>query len=147
VVSTVLVGSRPREAAFAPDGGRLYVTAEIGGVVNVVDVMTNQMIGAVKIDRPDPKPKGIVAHPRGRWVYVANGGSNDVAVIDAESRQVTAYVPVGRRPWGIAITLDGGKLYVANGASDSVSVIDTVTLKVIATVPVGSRPWGLAVSR
>jgi len=113
----------------------------------VIDARANQVIGTVKIDRPDPKPKGIAIHPGGRWAYVANGGSNDVAVIDIESKQVTTYVPVGKRPWGLAVTADGRKLYVANGVSDSVSVIDTATLKVIGTIPVGSRPWGVAISR
>ena len=37
----------------------------------------------------------------------------------------TAEIPVGQRPWNMALTPDGKKLYVANGRSNSVSVIDT----------------------
>ena len=54
-------------------------------------------------------------------------------------------IPVGQRPWGIAISPDGRKLYTANGLSNDVSVIDTSTNKVIATIKVGDGPWGIAV--
>ncbi len=62
-----------------------------------------------------------------------------------DRREVARYIPVGKRPWGIAVTPDGRRLYTVNGVSDDVSVIDTESRKVIATIPVGSRPWGIAV--
>jgi YVTN family beta-propeller protein len=133
--------------AFSPDGRRAWITAEIGGIVSIVDVATNKVTGTLKIDRPGAKPKGVVAHPNGRWVYVANGASNDITVIDAEQQKIAGYVAVGRRPWGLALSPDGGKLYVANGVSDTVSVIDTATQKVVSTVKVGKGPWGVAISR
>jgi YVTN family beta-propeller protein len=52
-------------------------------------------------------------------------------------------IPVGQRPWGIALTPDGRKLYTANGLSDDVSVVDTATNKVIATIKAGDGPWGI----
>jgi len=33
----------------------------------------------------------------------ANGPSNDLSVIDAASRQVIKKIPVGQRPWGVAV--------------------------------------------
>jgi YVTN family beta-propeller protein len=53
-------------------------------------------------------------------------------------------IPVGSRPWGIALTSDGRKLYTANGVSNDVSVIDTSTNKVIGTIKAGDGPWGIA---
>ena len=57
---------------------------------------------------------------------------------------MTATVPVGKRPWGIALTPDGRKLYAANGPSNDVSVVDTDRLTVEKTIPVGKIPWGVA---
>ena len=57
---------------------------------------------------------------------------------------MTATVPVGKRPWGIALTPDGRKLYTANGPSNDVSVVDTDSLTVEKTIPVGKIPWGVA---
>ena len=53
-------------------------------------------------------------------------------------------IPVGQRPWGIALTPDGRKLYTANGVSNDVTVIDTGTNKVVATLKAGDGPWGIA---
>jgi YVTN family beta-propeller protein len=64
-------------------------------------------------------------------------------VIDTGEDKVIATIPVGRRPWNMALTRDGAKLYVANGRSDSVSVIDTVTNTRIKDIPVGKTPWGV----
>ena len=56
-------------------------------------------------------------------------------------------MPVGRRPWGIAITRDGRRIYTACGLANEVDVIDTATNRVAARVPVGTRPWGVAITR
>ena len=58
---------------------------------------------------------------------------------------VIATVPVGRRPWNMAVTPDGKKLYVANGRSNSVSVIDTATNQKITDITVGELPWGVVI--
>lgn len=41
--------------------------------------------------------------PDGSRLYTANGLSNDVSVIDTASRRVVATIPVGGRPWGVAV--------------------------------------------
>jgi YVTN family beta-propeller protein len=78
-------------------------------------------------------------------VYVSNGKDGSVSVIDTATNAVVATVPVGKRPWNMAITPDGAKLYVANGRSNSVSVIDTAANKVIREIPVGALPWGVVI--
>jgi len=60
---------------------------------------------------------------------------------------VAATIPVGRRPWGIALSRDGRELYTANGLSNDVSVIDVSSRKVVRTIRVGQRPWGVATAR
>ncbi len=78
--------------------------------------------------------------------YVANLGSNDVSVIDTVTDTVTATIPVGEDPDGVAVTPDGLRVYVTNFLSDDVFVIDTQTNTVEATIPVGSGPVGIAVT-
>ena len=50
-----------------------------------------------------PRPWGVAISPDGKTVYTANGPSNDVSVVDVASRTVTARIPVGSGPWGIAL--------------------------------------------
>ena len=69
--------------------------------------------------------------------YVVNGGANTVSVISTDTNTITATIPVGTSPFGIAITPNGAYAYVTNGNDGSVSVINTATNMVVATVPTG----------
>ena len=68
-----------------------------------------------------------------------------VAVLSDSNNTVVATIPVGKRPWNMAITPDGGKLYVACGRSNLVSVIDTKSRRKIADIAVGELPWGVTI--
>jgi YVTN family beta-propeller protein len=68
-----------------------------------------------------------------------------VSAIDTTSHEILATIPVGKRPWNMAITPDGRKLYVANGRSNSVTVIDAIELKAMSEVQVGEMPWGVVI--
>jgi PQQ-dependent catabolism-associated beta-propeller protein len=110
VVKTFLVGARPREAAFSPDGSRAFVTAENGGTISVVETTGHTVIDTIRLPNTATqamKPKGVVVSGDGQRVYVATGRGNSVAVLDASSLQLLAMIPVGQRPWGIALTPDG----------------------------------------
>ena len=83
----------------------------------------------------------------GRWpahaqnAYITNEGDNTVSVIDTTSNVVTATIPVGSAPYGVAVTPDGSKVYVADMNSfGMVSVIDTATNLVSATISLGPFP-------
>ena len=77
--------------------------------------------------------------------YVTNDGSGDVSVIDTATNTVTATIPAGSEPFGVAVTPDGCKVYVANGASNNVSVIATATNRVTAAITVGRGPVAFGV--
>jgi YVTN family beta-propeller protein len=78
-------------------------------------------------------------------VYVSNGREGTVSVIDTKENRIIETVPVGQRPWNMAITPDGKKLYVANGRSNNVSVIDTNTNRKLRDIAVGEAPWGVVI--
>jgi YVTN family beta-propeller protein len=46
--------------------------------------------------------------------YITNQSSNTVSVIDTVTNAVTATIPVGVVPEGVAVTPNGSKVYVAN---------------------------------
>jgi YVTN family beta-propeller protein len=41
--------------------------------------------------------------PGEKYLYTANGLSNDMSVIDVSSLEVTQSVPVGQSPWGVVV--------------------------------------------
>ena len=65
--------------------------------------------------------------------YITNNQSNNVSVIDTRTNEVTATVPVGAGPWGVAVSPDGRKVYTANWYY-TVSVIDTAT-NAVTSIP------------
>ena len=74
------------------------------------------------------------------------GRGNAIAIVDTQQERMLASVPVGERPWGIALSPDGTRLYTANGGSNDVSVVDVRARKQIARVKVGEGPWGIAIA-
>ncbi|WP_292387532.1 PGF-pre-PGF domain-containing protein [Methanosarcina sp. UBA5] len=82
----------------------------------------------------------------GPYAYITNSGDNNVSVIDTATNKVTAMIPVGNYPMGVAVTPDGKNVYVTNFFGHTISVIDATKNKVTATIPVENAPRGVAVS-
>ena len=49
------------------------------------------------------RPWGVTISHDGRYVFTANGLSNDVSVVDVTMNRVVATIKVGQRPWGVAV--------------------------------------------
>jgi PQQ-dependent catabolism-associated beta-propeller protein len=150
VIGNVLVDSRPRFAAFTPDGKYVLVSSEIGGTVAVIDVATRKVIKKIGfaipgVDKPTIQAVGINITADGKTAFVALGPANRVAVVDLTNFEVKKYLLVGQRVWHADFTPDGKYLVTANGNSNDISIIDVDALKVIKSVPVGQLPWGVVI--
>ena len=151
IVANVLVDSRPRFAAFKRDNSELWVSAEIGGTVTVIDPVKREVKDKISFAIPGLRREaiqavGISITSDGKTGFVALGPANRVAVVDAVTHQVTKYLLVGQRVWHMAFTPDEKYLLVTNGVSNDVSVIDVAALKVIKTIQVGELPWGITMA-
>ncbi len=95
--------------------------------------------------------KGQVPELSTLLVYVTNEGSNNISVINRQSGEVVATVMVGKKPRGIATSLnkERPRVYVVNSGSNSISVIEPTTNKVENEIPIryGREPEGIAVAR
>lgn len=150
--------------AITPDGSRVYVASgngggegQTGGSIVVLDTATN-VLATLSVNNPF----WIALNSTGSRAYFTNSlsdGTGFVSVIDtigppsagvqaagASKITVTASIPVGHRPLGIALSPNGDNAYVANATDNTVSVIDTLSSTVIATIPVPTFPWGVAVT-
>ena len=122
-----------------------YITNSSSNSLSMIDTEKNKVSATIVGAFFSPYGVTVSPHSRdGSKVYVTNStasaGKSNVSVIDTASSAVTATIPVGNVPTGVAVTPDGLKVYVANVNSDSVSVIDTAKNKVTATIPVGLNP-------
>ena len=85
-------------------------------------------------------PEGVIYHPDGSKIYVANLSSDTVSVIDTETYSVTQTIPVGDGPVQFGFNSNASRLYVTNYFSASVSEIDVETGSVLRTFNVGAGP-------
>jgi PQQ-dependent catabolism-associated beta-propeller protein len=150
VVANVLVDSRPRHAEWTSDGAQVWVSAEVGGTVTVIDSAKREAIKRITFEiagvpQESIQPVGIVITRDRKLAFVALGPANRVAVIDAQTFEVKRYLLVGQRVWNLAFSADESRLYTTNGISNDISVIDVAAQRVIKSVPVGEQPWGVVV--
>jgi YVTN family beta-propeller protein len=129
--------------------------ADIGEVVQVpID----------ELDRYYTPPFGLAISPGGQQLFVSTTGSDSVTVIEipklvafiraaspeqrrglandlsASANYVSARIPVGRAPKGLALSPDGKRLYVANRMDDTISMVDTAARRVASTISLGRGP-------
>ncbi|MFG2295795.1 hypothetical protein [Streptomyces sp. NPDC048603] len=153
-VGSVPVGTAPYGLAVGPDGLAWVATAE--GVA-VVDTRTRMRVtripyatgtGPAGTGEYRGGGMGIALAPDGSRVYVGvnvPGRRGVLEVIDTAAREVTATVPVGRRPFDVDVARDGGEVYVTGHDSFDVTVVDAGTLapRRIEVAPYGTE-GGLA---
>ena len=143
---SVPVGQRPRDIAFTPDSSGAYVTGEFDASLFFVNLRGSEPGRRVLQLRKEARPMAVVLDAPRERLYMSTGRGGTVAVLnvaDPGNPKLLAEVPVGTRPWGIALSTDGKRLYTANGPSNDVSIVDTATLKVIQRIPAGRSPWGV----
>jgi PQQ-dependent catabolism-associated beta-propeller protein len=150
ITDNVLVDQRPRFAQYTADGAQIWVSAEIGGTVSVIDDASREIVHKITFEIPGVPPEAIqpvgvrILSDRSK-AYVALGPSNRVAVVDAQTYDVIDYLLVGQRVWQLAFSPDETMLYSTNGVSNDISAIDVEADKVTKSVAVGSFPWAVAV--
>jgi YVTN family beta-propeller protein len=126
------------------------------------DVGATVQIPIDELDRYYALPWGVAITPDKSKIFLTTAGSQSVTAIDvprllktvrtrrqpfandlsASAEYVTARIPVGHNPRGVALSPDGKRLYVANRLDDTLSVIDTETQKVTSTIDLGG-PKGI----
>jgi YVTN family beta-propeller protein len=114
----IRVGNAPHSVVINSTGTTAYVSNEGGRAATAQDF---QIFSA---------GTEIVADP-----VIGAAASGTVSVVDLASMAVTATIPTGLHPTGMAFY--GQQLLVANTYDDTISVIDTGTNKVVDTIDLG----------
>jgi YVTN family beta-propeller protein len=148
VLKTVAVGMRPRDVAFTPDSKAVYVSGEGDASLFRVAIPAGEPATRVLQLRKEARPMGVVFDAARKRIYVSTGRGGTIAVVqqDDGGGKLIKEIPVGARPWGIALSHDGRRLYTANGPSNDITVVDTSSLDVLKKVPAGKGTWGVVLS-
>ncbi|HZZ18246.1 MAG TPA: hypothetical protein VFE25_02695 [Opitutaceae bacterium] len=115
--------------AIVPSLKRGFITAGGDRAVVMFDVDSLRILKV--ITGLGVKPDAIEYDPDTKMIYVANGESGGVTVIDPQKGEISANVPITGKLEGMAF--DGrGRLFVNTEDKSEIQVIDTGTLKPVA---------------
>ncbi|MBT2470826.1 hypothetical protein J7E97_23900 [Streptomyces sp. ISL-66] len=150
-VGSVPVGRAPYGLAVGADGRAWVATAE--GVA-VVDTRTRTRLARIPYRTTATGPveggeyrgggMGIALSPDGAHAYIGvnvPGTTGVLEVVDTAKAEVTAVVPVGRRPFDVDVSRDGSEIYVTGHDSFDVTVVPAGSLRPrrIEVAPYGTQ--------
>lgn len=118
---------RPHRAEWGPDG-MLYVTAELGDAVDVLDPDTRKVVAEIPTGQKESHM--LVISPDGRRAYTANVGAGSVSVLDLTKRSLITTISVAKTVQRISISPDGKWVYTHDQDAARIAVIDTATNKI-----------------
>ena len=164
-VTEIHVGTEVFSVAVDPLSHTAYVS-ETGLTTAVKRLSDTGIVGAIALPHGDGREQYAIRNSVTNKIYVLNGGATFnggsdalpgfVHVIDGGTNTVTASVPVGPVPFGMAVDEANNKIFVGNGSQGSsfpggISIIDGVTHAVtqanMSAIPALNPASGVSVGR
>ncbi|NOY36383.1 MAG: hypothetical protein GXO83_02285 [Chlorobi bacterium] len=133
----------PFNLAVSPDGSKLYVVAQEGNALLVVDNQSDQVTDKIPVGL---QPHSVVINRDGNTAFVSNEWADNVYEIDLPSLKVTDTLITGNGPAGMVLSKDEKFLYVVDSYSNEVSIIDLNTKTEKKRLVAGNNPVGAALS-
>jgi YVTN family beta-propeller protein len=125
--------------ALVPGLKRGFITSGGDSTVVMFDLSTLKVLKV--ITGFGMKPDAIEFDPETQRVYVANGQSGGVSVIDPAKGEIAATVPIAGKLEGMAFD-SRGRLFVNTEDKSMIQVIDTHSLKALASWPIAPVEGG-----
>jgi YVTN family beta-propeller protein len=112
--------------ALAPEFGRGYISAGKADKAMAFDLKTLKTLGEIKVGK---KPDAIIYEPLTKRIYVMNGDSEDITVLNAADGDVVGTIALGGGP-EFAVSDGKGNLYVNLEEKNETLHIDVNSMKV-----------------
>jgi uncharacterized protein (TIGR03437 family) len=126
--------------AWVPGTSLALIADENDDVVRVADVSKKQITKVISLPQ-GAEPVALAVNSSGTAAVVAERNRGKVAILDLATFTVTAEVPVGMGPVGVAIA--GALAAVVNGDDDTVSIVNIPAKSAAAPIHVGRAPRGV----
>lgn len=146
--SFALIGTIPNTPgvhgiAIAPEAGRGYISAGKADAAIAFDLKTLQPLGEIRVGK---KPDAIIYEPLTKRIYVMNGDSENISVLNAADGKTVGTIALGGGP-EFAVSDGRGNLYVNLEEQNETLHIDVNTLTVKDRWPLApcATPTSLAI--
>ena len=107
--------------AVGPDNRTLYLSEGNNGRVGIFDLVTHQRLYSLSLDGTfqgktyaNSLTAALQLSSDGRHLFVLDLAHFRLVILDTESKQIVSSIPVGRMPFGLALSPDGRFAYVSN---------------------------------
>lgn len=141
VLATISVGLTPIGIIAPKDTGKVYVSNEDGNSVSVISKTTLSVITTISLGA-GTKPHHVNASADGRYVFVAEFGTNKIAMIDTLNDTFTV-LTASSSPTAKTHAVwvgESGVVYAANTVINQIAAIDPVNNTILQEITVGTSP-------
>ena len=135
--------------AFSADSRRVYLSGGDNGAVIVYDLELMQRLDSISLNGPvggqsygDSFTSDLVLNEAGHELLVLDRANFRLVRLDLATRRVTASIPVGRQPFGLALSPDGRTALVANVGQYTYPLISGATPKNADSLMISHHPYG-----
>ncbi|MFP4362939.1 MAG: YncE family protein [Spirochaetia bacterium] len=128
------------EIAFAEQRGEIWVSQMTTNSVHIIDLESFEYQATIPTGGGGPKI--ICIDHNEEFAYVSNWWTEDIGVINMETRQLVDMIPTNGIPRGLALTEDGQYMYAclfSNGNIDKISVPDRTVVSTLQLGPGAMR--------
>ena len=146
VVGTIDVGYQARELQFSPDGTRAYVTSYGAGRVVMIDTVADAVLGTV----PVATTERLQFSADGKTAFIksytwGSDTSETITLVDVQSGDVLATVPVGAEPNDLKF-VGGGSRFILSSRDGTVTIGSATSGAVLSTIDVGESAADVQIS-
>jgi YVTN family beta-propeller protein len=127
----------PFNMAISPDGKTLYVIAQEGNAILVVDIEAEKVLDIIAVGE---RPHSVVLKKDGNTAYVSNQWADNIYEINLSLSRVVDTLKTGSGPAGLVLSPDERFLIVVDSYSSEVSFIDLQSGSEIRRLMAGNNP-------
>lgn len=129
--------------ALVPSLGLGFATAGRAGSVTVFDLKTLEKVADIKVGE---NPDAILYDGASAQIFVFNGKSQNVSVVDPKSKKVLETIALSGKP-EFAATNENGQIFVNIEDQSKLVAIDSKSHKILAQYPLSpcEEPTGLSI--
>jgi YVTN family beta-propeller protein len=130
------------DVGLAGPPGKIYVTMYGDDEITVIDQATRTVVAHIPVGKG---PAILLSTPDKKKLYTANWLDNSISAVDVATHAVKS-IPMGSRPWAVAMSPDGASVYAGLGAN-RIAVVSTATDAVARSIDTSpDLPESVAVS-
>lgn len=149
VIASPLSNSSFLGVAFAADSKTVYLSGGDNGAVIVYDINRLQRVDSISLNGmvngvlfDDSFTSDLLLNEAQHELLVLDRGNFRLIRYDILAKQITASIPVGRQPFGLAISVDHKMAFVANVGMYSYPLVEGATGENYDSLMITHHPYG-----